>query len=115
MDLATRKYTSDLENAQRKLDQADTAEARPRWIGRRLPSPVGAHIMRSPAGESCQPGGGIALQMNKGARWEIIVDGKPRSYRDCKETALEGARFLKGRNPTQQVLVRDLEGVEADL
>jgi hypothetical protein len=55
------------------------------------------------------------VRMNKGARWEIIIDGKPRSYRDSKETALEGARFLKGRIPAQQVLVRDLDGAEADL
>ena len=55
------------------------------------------------------------MKKNKGARWEIIVDGKPRSYRDCKETALEGARLLKGRQLARQVLVRDLEGGEADL
>ena len=26
-----------------------------------------------------------------GAQYEIIVDGKPRSYRDTKATAIEGA------------------------
>jgi hypothetical protein len=33
------------------------------------------------------------------ARWEIAVDGKPRSCRDVKEIAIESAHYLKTRNP----------------
>jgi hypothetical protein len=43
-----------------------------------------------------------------GAQFEIIVDGKPRSYRDVKATAIEAAMFLKECRPTQDVSVRDL-------
>jgi hypothetical protein len=34
----------------------------------------------------------------------------PRSYRDRKEMAIEGAEYLKSRNPTSEVTVRDYEG-----
>jgi hypothetical protein len=44
-----------------------------------------------------------------GARYEIAVDGKPRSCRDVKETAIESAQHLKVRNPNVDVTVRDLE------
>jgi len=44
-----------------------------------------------------------------GARYEIAVDGKPRSYRDAKVTALESAQYLKKSNPNVDVTVRDLE------
>jgi hypothetical protein len=47
-----------------------------------------------------------------GARWEITVDGTPRSYRDVKALAVEGAEYLKSRNPHAEVTVRDYEGVE---
>jgi hypothetical protein len=43
-----------------------------------------------------------------GAHFEIIVDGKPRSYRDLKAVAIEAAVFLKECRPTQDVSVRDL-------
>jgi hypothetical protein len=43
-----------------------------------------------------------------GAYFEIIVDGKPRSYRDIKAVAIEAAMFLKECRPTQAVSVRDL-------
>ena len=33
---------------------------------------------------------------NHGAQFEILVDGKPRSYRDIKAVAIETAEFLKG-------------------
>ena len=33
-----------------------------------------------------------------GARFEIWVDGKPRSYRDIKAVAIASAEFLKSRN-----------------
>ena len=44
-----------------------------------------------------------------GAHYEIAVDGKPLSYRDAKETALESAQYLKKSNPNVDVTVRDLE------
>jgi hypothetical protein len=44
----------------------------------------------------------------QGARYEINVDGKPQSYRDTKEVALEAAKYLKDRQPRSEVLVRDL-------
>jgi hypothetical protein len=34
---------------------------------------------------------------NTGARYEIAVDGKPRSYRDVRATAIEAATYLKQR------------------
>ena len=43
-----------------------------------------------------------------GAKFEILVDGKPRSCRDDKLIALQAGQFLKERHPTQQVTVRDL-------
>jgi hypothetical protein len=47
-----------------------------------------------------------------GARWEITVDGKPRSYDHSKQLAIQGAQYLKLKNPNVEVTVRDLEGVE---
>jgi len=34
-----------------------------------------------------------------GAQFEIRIDGTPRSYRDRKDLALQGAQILKPRNP----------------
>jgi hypothetical protein len=51
-----------------------------------------------------------------GAQFEIIVDGKPRSYRDVKAVAIEAALFLKELRPMQEVSVRDLrDGVTTDV
>jgi hypothetical protein len=44
-----------------------------------------------------------------GGRFEIAVDGKPRSYRSDAVTAREGAIFLKTKNPNAEVTVRDIE------
>jgi hypothetical protein len=38
-----------------------------------------------------------------GAQLEILVDGKPRSYRDTKSGAMDAATFLKGRQPHSEV------------
>jgi hypothetical protein len=43
-----------------------------------------------------------------GANFQIIVDGKTRSYRDRRETALEAGIFLKERQPQSEVVVRDV-------
>jgi hypothetical protein len=44
-----------------------------------------------------------------GANFQIIVDGKTRSYRDTQETALEAGIFLKERHPQSEVVVRDVQ------
>ena len=36
------------------------------------------------------------ITSRSGAQFEILVDGKPRSYRDIKAVAIETAEFLKG-------------------
>jgi hypothetical protein len=48
------------------------------------------------------------MTSNGGAQFEIIVDGKTRSWRDDRETAMEAARYLKERSPNSAVAVRDL-------
>jgi len=40
-----------------------------------------------------------------GAQFEILVDGKPRCYRDTKSGAMDAATFLKGRQPHSEVAV----------
>ena len=37
---------------------------------------------------------------DRGAQYEISIDGVPRTYRDRQDIALQTARFLKSRNPT---------------
>jgi hypothetical protein len=44
-----------------------------------------------------------------GARYEISIDGKPRSYRDTKSVAQEAAEYLKRRHPNSEVTVKDLQ------
>jgi hypothetical protein len=44
-----------------------------------------------------------------GAQFEILVDGKPRSYRDIKAVAIASAEFLKSRNQHSEVAVKDLQ------
>jgi hypothetical protein len=44
-----------------------------------------------------------------GAQFKILVDGKPRSYRDIKAVAIASAEFLKSRNPHSEVAVKDLQ------
>jgi len=47
-------------------------------------------------------------QKDIGACFEIKVDGKTRSYRDQKETAIEAGRYLKEIQPKVEVSVHDL-------
>ena len=42
------------------------------------------------------------MKTHQGARFEILVDGKPRSYRDRKDIAIESAEFIKSRNPLNE-------------
>jgi hypothetical protein len=44
-----------------------------------------------------------------GAQFEILIDGKPRSYRDSKPVAIEAAEYLKRRYPNSEVAVKDLQ------
>jgi hypothetical protein len=44
-----------------------------------------------------------------GARYEIVLDGKPRSYRDQIEAAYAAATTLKIKQPGVEVTVRDLQ------
>jgi hypothetical protein len=53
------------------------------------------------------------MKLNTGATWEIVIDGKPRSYRDEMDTALEAARYLKSKNPVSDVSVRNYATGEA--
>ena len=52
------------------------------------------------------------MQNTPGAQFEILIDGKPRSYRDTRAGAIEGAEFLKSRAPHSQVVVRDMQSEE---
>jgi hypothetical protein len=47
-------------------------------------------------------------QKDIGACFEIKVDGKTRSYRDQKETAIEAGKYLKQMQPKGEVSVHDL-------
>ena len=47
-------------------------------------------------------------QKDIGACFEIKVDGKTRSYRDQKETAIEAGKYLKQMQPKVEVGVHDL-------
>ena len=42
------------------------------------------------------------------ARYQIAVDGQPRSNRDDKAIAIEAAEYLKYKHPHAEVTVRDL-------
>jgi hypothetical protein len=44
-----------------------------------------------------------------GAQFEIRIDGRPRSYRDRKDYAMEAARLIKSKNPHSMVEVKDLQ------
>ena len=43
-----------------------------------------------------------------GAQFEIRIDGTPRSYRDRKDLALQGAQILKARNTNSVVRLKRL-------
>ena len=51
----------------------------------------------------------MKIENPPGAQFEILVEGKPRSYRDIKAVAVGSAEFLKGRNPHSEVAVKDLQ------
>jgi hypothetical protein len=45
------------------------------------------------------------MKHHPGANWEIVVDGRPRSYRDDLEVAREAARYL--RTKKSEAVVRN--------
>jgi hypothetical protein len=47
------------------------------------------------------------MNANAGADWEIVVDGKPRTYRDDPKVAREAARYLQSKYPKSDVSVRN--------
>jgi hypothetical protein len=51
---------------------------------------------------------GCMVQSDVGPGFEIIVDGKSRSHRDRKETAIEAGRYLKQMQPQSVITVRDV-------
>jgi hypothetical protein len=48
-----------------------------------------------------------------GAQFEISIDGKPRSYRDRKDIAIEAAEQLKRKHPHGDIVVKDLRSGKA--
>jgi hypothetical protein len=57
---------------------------------------LNAALEREVPREEC----GMTLGKPTGARFEILIDGKPRSYRDTKPVALEAAEYLKADTRT---------------
>jgi hypothetical protein len=49
------------------------------------------------------------MTMITGARYEIAVDGQPRTNRDDKLIALKTAEYLKHKNPHSEITVSDQE------
>jgi hypothetical protein len=49
------------------------------------------------------------VKVNQGARYEMSVDGVPRTYRDRQDIAHQTARLLKSRNQNCVVKMRDLQ------
>ena len=50
----------------------------------------------------------MKIENPPGAQFEILVDGKPRSYRDIKAVAIETAGFLREQKPKQRHRGEDL-------
>jgi hypothetical protein len=49
------------------------------------------------------------MSKNTGARYEIAIDGMPRTYRDVERLAIEAAIYLKTKQPNAEIMVRDVE------
>jgi hypothetical protein len=45
---------------------------------------------------------------NTGASWEIVIDGRARSWRDDRDIAREAGRYLKAKNSKSDVSVRNI-------
>ncbi len=86
----------------------------PRRVISRMPPLAGlAQVLQEPGGSCREAGGGRGLGSvrikNPGTQYEISVDGRPRTYRDRQDIALQTARFLKSRKPTSTVRLKDLQ------
>ena len=55
----------------------------------------------------------MAVTRTLGAQFEVLVEGKPRSYRDRKAVAIEAAEYLKWKHPHSVVEVKDLASGKA--
>jgi hypothetical protein len=44
-----------------------------------------------------------------GARFEVSIDGTPRTYRDLKALAMEAGKLLKRKHPHSAVVVQNLQ------
>ena len=51
----------------------------------------------------------MTLGKTPAARFEISIDGIPRTYRDQKDLALLAAQILKSKSPNSVVRLKDLE------
>jgi hypothetical protein len=54
----------------------------------------------------------MSLGKAPGARFEISVDGVPRSHRDQRDMAIEAAAHLMLKYPNSAVAVKDLQSGE---
>lgn len=48
-------------------------------------------------------------KVNAGVRYEIAIDGTPRTYRDTQKIAMAAATHLKTKQPQSEVTIRVLE------
>ena len=74
--------------------------------------PVSANANDKGHGGHALGNDGSTVTSKSGAQFEILVDGKPRSYRDMKAVAMEAAEYLKNRHPHSEVAVKDLRNGE---
>ena len=51
----------------------------------------------------------MTLGKTPAARFEVSIDGVPRTYRDQKDLALLAAQILKSRNPNSVIRLKDLK------
>ena len=49
------------------------------------------------------------MKLVHSAQFEISIDDVPHGYRDRKDIALASAKFLKSKNPTSVVKLKDLQ------
>jgi hypothetical protein len=64
----------------------------------------GGDFLFRTASKAISPCTGLAMKPDRGAHFQISIDGVPRTYRDRKDIA-----FLKSRNPNSTVTLRDLQ------
>jgi FMN-dependent NADH-azoreductase len=50
----------------------------------------------------------VVQQAGLGAGFDILVDGKARTFRDLKQTAIEAGIVFKRERPQSEVTVRDV-------